>query len=124
MARATSFTRATSSAVISSRLTATTPGEVRAATCSPAMPPVTAPPAPSATAIAGRRLAPYDHRLREAGVQLHVGASLRSQILRDQRHGPNDLRPGVASQQDVAGPQFQQHVPARRTARAGDRLKQ
>src|SRR5436309_4235133 len=40
-ARATSFTRATSSAVISSPDTATTPGDVRAETCSPAMPHVT-----------------------------------------------------------------------------------
>src|SRR5213596_3389712 len=40
-ARATSFTRATSSAVTSSPDTATTPGEVRAETCSPAMPHVT-----------------------------------------------------------------------------------
>src|SRR6266702_3506612 len=42
-ARATSFTRATSSGVISSPDTATTPVEVRAETCSPAIPQVTPP---------------------------------------------------------------------------------
>src|SRR2546430_789259 len=50
------------------------------------------------------RPAPHDHLAREAGVELRVGAPLRGEILRDQHHGPDHLRPGVATQQHVTRP--------------------
>src|SRR6266700_2102477 len=59
-ARATSFTRATSSGVISPPDTATTPVEVRAETCSPAIPQVTPPPFTPAIRSASRSAATMD----------------------------------------------------------------
>src|SRR5207244_1135105 len=133
-ARATSFTRPTSEGATSSPVSATTPVEVRADTCSPAMPQVTsftttpairpasrpaAPTDPSAPA-----LAPHDHLPGEARVELRVGPPFRREILRYGYHRPNDLQPGVAPHQHTTGPRFQEHVAARHDARGSDRLKQ
>src|SRR5467141_2133716 len=80
------------------------------------------PPPPALTAPG--RLAAHHYLAGEAGVQLPVGTSLRREILRYQHHGPYDLRPGVASDQHAARPDFQEHATARESPRAGDTLKQ
>src|SRR2546428_290176 len=91
--------------------------------------PATPPPPPrsrrSALAVSARgRPPPHHHLTGEARVQLHVRAPLRGEILRYQHHGSNDLRPGVARDQDATMPDFQEHATAREPPRAGDGLKQ